>query len=211
MKAPWIAILPLLGLPLLGTFEALAQSKGHTYTPGNVLHPGGVPPQAPANAPIAPMGGYGQPRPHRSSGARTARTAVVAVPVLVGVGSNEAPPQQASDASAAAIVNRDFQPQASNPVLQDYSNSGLLESPQLAQRQSEPPPAVIQQAEDPGATIYLIALNDGTIKASIGFWMDGDTLNYITRDGVRNRISIDRVDREFSVKLNAERGLEFKL
>lgn len=108
------------------------------------------------------------------------------------------------------ITNQDYRPEALNPVLRDYSNAPLMESPSLEQRQSEPPPAIIQQA-DPAPTIYLIALNDGTIVAALGFWMDGDTLNYITRDGNRNRISIDRVDRPFSIKLNADRKLEFKL
>lgn len=195
----------------------LAQSRPHTYTPGNVLHPGGVPQQAPANAPIAPMGGYGQPRQQRAGGGGVGgrgghARSVVGVPILVAVPVFEAPiGQQQQEAPAnSVIVNPNYQPQASNPVLQDYSNAGLREAPPLEQRQTDPPRAVIQDAGQ-SPTFHLIALTNGTIIAAIGYWMDGDTLNYITRDGNRNRVSMDRVDYEFSVKLNAGRNLEFKL
>ena len=213
----------LIAIPLVFGATALAQytpgSRPHSYTVGNVLHPGGVPPQQPAGAPIAPMGGYGQPHsggagrgqgranaPHPSH----ARNAIV--PVYFGGFYYEPAIDQGPRAQEPPIVitNQDYRPEALNPVLRDYSNAPLMESPSLEQRQSDPPPAVIQQA-DPAPTIYLIALNDGTIVAALGFWMDGDTLNYITRDGNRNRISIDRVDRPFSIKLNADRKLEFKL
>ena len=204
MNAWWIAVL------------LLAQAKPQNYTPGNVLHPGGVPPQAPANAPIARMGGYGQNvGPNRGQGhTRGGPVRSVIVPVFIGGVAEPAVAQATNPEGLPApsvLVNPEFQaPRASNPVVQDYSNVGLLESPPLEQRQSEPPPAALQQAER-GATIHLIALNNGTIVAALGYWLDGDTLNYITRDGNRNRISIDLVDREFSVKLNAERNLEFKL
>ena len=194
----------------------LAQARPHTYTPGNVLHPGGVPQQAPANAPIAPMGGYGQPRPQRAGGGgggggRSGHArSVVSVPVLVAVPFFEAPVGQQEAPANGVIVNPNYQPQASNPVLQDYSNAGLRESPSFEQRQTDPPRALMQDA-DQSPTFHLIALTNGTIVAAIGYWMDGDTLNYITRDGNRNRVSMDRVDYEFSVKLNAGRNLEFKL
>jgi len=38
-----------------------------------------------------------------------------------------------------------------------------------------------------------------------------DTLNYITQQGVRNRVSLDLVDREFSAQLNKERNIDFAL
>ena len=183
-------------------FALLAQARPHTYTPGTVLNPGGVPPPARASAPIRPMGGYGQSRPRTHP-----RTGVV-VPVFAGYVEPEAqqPPQQ----PPSVIVNPDYQPQVQNPSLRDYSNVPLLESPPLEQRLSEPPPAIIQQA-DQSATIFLIALKDGTIVAAIGYWVEGETLSYVTRDGTINRVSIDRVDGDFSVKLNAERKLDFKL
>ena len=210
MNVSWIAV------PLVFALTAFAQytpgSKPHSYSAGTVLHPGGVPP---AGSALLPMGGYGQP--HRSTGAPHpphARSAIVPV-YFSGFGEPyyqtpaEQPPPLPPE-PPVVIINQAYRPEVLNPVLNDYSNVPLLESAPLEQRQSEPPPAVVQRS-DQSPTIYLIALNDGTLVAALGFWMEGDTLNYITRDGNRNRISIDRVDREFSIKLNADRKLEFKL
>ena len=201
---------------------AAAILVAQTYSPGSVLHPGGIPPQPRAGAPVAPMGGYGQPpqqyparQQSATGGPRGHRGTVVAVPVpvYIGGGSYEEPsppPAAPPHEAPVVLINPNYQPEQLNPVLRDYSNVPLQESPPLEQRLSEPPQAVIQQA-DPSPTIYLIALNDGTIAAALGFWMEGDTLHYITRDGNRNRVSIDRVDREFSTRLNTERHLDFKL
>jgi hypothetical protein len=41
--------------------------------------------------------------------------------------------------------------------------------------------------------------------------VDNDTLNYITAQGVRNRVSMDLVDKDFSRQLNRERSLDFAL
>jgi hypothetical protein len=41
--------------------------------------------------------------------------------------------------------------------------------------------------------------------------VDGETLNYVTRDGSLNHASLALVDRDFSKQLNDERHVEFKL
>ena len=107
-------------------------------------------------------------------------------------------------------INPGYQPEVSHPAFYDYSNAPIPPSPSLEERQSTPPPAIIQQ-DDPSPTIYLIAMKDGSIAAALGYWMEDDTLNYTTRDGNRNRVSIERVDLDFSAKLNADRQVEFKL
>jgi hypothetical protein len=182
------------------------------------------------------MGGYGQSAHsgHGAGGGHGTSHGVAAhhpshapgviVPVYLGGGYGEpyadpqqqqaAPPPQDPD---IVIVNQDYRPEVLNPVVHDYTNAEIPESPPLEQRQSTPPPAMIQgappqqQQQDPSPTIYLIAMTDGNIVAALGYWMEGDTLNYITRDGNRNRVSISRVDRTFSAKLNADRNVEFKL
>ena len=220
MKFSWIAV-PLMVAPIVAFAQYGPGSSPRTYSPGDVLHPGGVPPQPPAGAPILAMGGYGQ---HSSGSGRVQgvranaphpphnRSAIV--PIYFGAGGYYEPnaeqaPNQPQE-PPILVINQDYKPQMLNPVVHDYSNVDLLESPPLEQRQSTPPPAMVQRP-DPSPTIYLIALNDGSIVAALGFWLEGDTLNYITRDGNRNRVSIDLVDRPFSTKLNADRNLEFKL
>src|SRR5271154_6551231 len=85
------------------------------------------------------------------------------------------------------IINQGYAPETANPVIRDYSNANLPEA---------------AQPNDPQATIYLIALTDHNILPAIAYWVDGDTLNYITQDGTQNRLSLALVDREFSKKLN---------
>jgi hypothetical protein len=232
-----VAIIATLALSsATGFAQYTAGSAPHSYTAGNVLYPGGVPPTPPIGSAILPMGGYGQSYSsgHGSGGrgsggsharfAHPAHAAGVIVPVYLGGGGGYYygdPQQQQSQQQqpaalegqdpAVVIVNQDYRPEYLNPVVHDYTNVAIPESPPIEQRQSTPPPATIQQAQDQSPTIYLIAMKDGNIVAALGYWMEGDTLNYITRDANRNRVSIDRVDREFSAKLNADRNIEFKL
>ncbi len=148
---------------------------------------------------------------------------IVIVPLYVGGGyyygdpysgqgyAQQQQPLQQQD-PPSVIVNQGYQPEVQNPAVYDYSNVQLPASPSLEERQSTPPPATIQQeAADDTPTIYLIAMKDGSIAAALGYWMEGDTLNYTTREGNRNRVSIDRVDRQFSEKLNADRNIAFRL
>jgi len=66
-------------------------------------------------------------------------------------------------------------------------------------------------APDAPPTIYLVAMKDHTIFPALAYWVEGDTLNYITTEGSHNRATLDLVDREFSRQLNEERHVEFKL
>ena len=54
-------------------------------------------------------------------------------------------------------------------------------------------------------------MKDHTIFPAVAYWVESDTLNYITPQGVRNRVSLDLVDRDFSKQLNKERSLDFAL
>jgi hypothetical protein len=111
-------------------------------------------------------------------------------------------PQQ----SPVVIINQSYQPDVVNPVLRDYSNTPLPEAVPQQNPQFEPS---VANSDEP--TIYLIAMKDRTIYATIAYWVDGETLNYITREGSPNRVSLDLVDRDFSKQLNEERHVEFKL
>jgi endonuclease YncB( thermonuclease family) len=85
-------------------------------------------------------------------------------------------------------------------VIRDYSNVPLPES----QREAAP------QASEP-QVMFLIAMKDHTIFPAVAYWVDGDTLNYITVQGSKNSASLDLVDREFSQQINKERRVEFGL
>jgi hypothetical protein len=101
------------------------------------------------------------------------------------------------------IINQYFRPDAANPVIRDYTNVPL----------PEPPPVNTDQAATTSdqQVMFLIAMKDHTIFPAVAYWVEGDTLNYITVQGVKNSASLDLVDREFSKQINKERKVDFGL
>jgi hypothetical protein len=106
------------------------------------------------------------------------------------------------------IINQYFKPDTANPVLRDYSNVPLPGSPVPAADANNSGQA--QTAADQ-QVMFLIALKDHTIFPAIAYWVDGDTLNYITLQGVKNSVSLGLVDRDFSKQINQDRKVEFGL
>jgi hypothetical protein len=158
-----------------------------------------------------------------------ARSAIVPFPVFYGggyYGGFEPPPAPTpydtyydpSQRAPVVIINQNFQPDTANPVLRDYSNAPL---PPAAQRPGPPPQTIPQPPPAPQAaarnpheddpTIYLVAMTDGAVFEALAYWVEGDTLNYITVEGSHNRATLDLVDRDRSRRLNQERNVEFKL
>lgn len=112
------------------------------------------------------------------------------------------------------IINQNFQTDSVRPQLRDYSNVPLPEPGAVA----VPPAAAGQPAApsqsalaDDQPTIFLIAMQDHTILPVIAYWVQGDTLNYISLEGAPNHVSLALVDRNFSKQLNAERNVPFAL
>ena len=112
-------------------------------------------------------------------------------------------PGSAAPGNPSVLVNPNYTPETANPVLRDYTYVPV-------------PEAVPQQDSQTGTTnapsvFFLIAMKDHVIYPAIAYWVEDDTLNYITQQGVRNRVSLDLVDREFSAQLNKERNIDFAL
>jgi hypothetical protein len=104
------------------------------------------------------------------------------------------------------ILNQNFRPDNGYQQGPYGSAPPALPAPP-ANDQSQPPPT----ASDTSSIIFLIAMKDHTVFPAVAYWVEGDTLNYITAQGVRNRVSLDLVDRDFSKQLNRERSLDFAL
>ena len=58
---------------------------------------------------------------------------------------------------------------------------------------------------------FLIALKNSSIYSATDYWLEGDTLHYVTLAGAHNQVSLDQLDLEFTYRLNRDRGLEFRL
>jgi hypothetical protein len=58
---------------------------------------------------------------------------------------------------------------------------------------------------------FFIALKNSWVYTAVAYWVQGETLHYISSLGSHNMVSLDLVDREVSAKLNAGRRVEFVL
>lgn len=121
---------------------------------------------------------------------------------------NNIPPQ-----APPVIINQVFPSQGAKPTTEEYapSSDDASESSGVAVYQAPSAQPAANSATEPKPTIYLIAFKDGSIQTSLGYWVEGDTLQYITPRGTINKASLELVDRQLSQQLNKERDLEFHL
>jgi hypothetical protein len=163
----------------------------------------------PYAVPVFGYGGYGYGGYYDGQQAPTNVTVVV--------------PQQPTP---SVIINQTFNsPDEARQQMTEYSTGDIpdkggvrvYEPPRRSDSSSAqpevtaPPPAPRSSARDGKPTIYLIALTDSTVRQAIGYWVEDGTLNYVTPQASINHVSLDMVDRDTSVQLNAERKLEFDL
>ncbi|MBM3810402.1 MAG: hypothetical protein FJW20_02080 [Acidimicrobiia bacterium] len=198
-------------------------SVGHGF--GNVVFPGtGIPrtgPSFPQQLGATVRGGF-IPGYH---GVNRGGAIPVAVPVFVGGYGYAAPapppPQNITIFNQppmvpSVIINQNYVPDRANPVMRDYTKADLPEAAEPSMRvyqapiPSFPDPPKKAAASDK-PTIYLIAFQDGTIYPALAFWVEGETLHYITTKHSHNKASIDLADIALSRQLNQERGVEFNL
>jgi len=115
-------------------------------------------------------------------------------------------PGDPTDSTPTVIINQNFQTEPVRPQLRDYSNTPLPEPGTVIV-----PPSSTPALADDQPTVFLIAMKDHTILPVIAYWVDGDTLNYISLKSAPNHVSLSEVDRNFSKQLNAERNVPFAL
>jgi len=203
---------------------------GHGF--GNVVFPGtGIPritpPPVTGHIPslgatvrgVYPAGGNRGPR----GGGAFPIVYPVAVPVGGFYGWSAAVPQPAPNITVinqqpapAVIVNQNYTPEGARPVMRDYTNEPLPAAREAGPMQSyqapipsNPDPPRREAADKP--TVYLIAMHSGAVYAAYAYWVEGDTLHYITTKHSHNRASIDLVDLKLSEQLNRERSVEFRV
>ena len=104
------------------------------------------------------------------------------------------------------IINQNFVPERANPVMRNYSgdSSGV-------QVYDAPGREPMDNSNDDGTDYYLIAFKDHSIYSAFAYWVEGDTLHYVTPQRVHNQVSVALVDRELTEKLNRGRNIQVKL
>ncbi|MEI9814807.1 MAG: hypothetical protein WDO18_20185 [Acidobacteriota bacterium] len=197
-----------------------AVAQGPVPSPyGRTLFPGGTGPGGPVPAVLrGPRNNFatvlpGTPFPpvgHPNHG-----TGVVAYPIFVnGGGYYQYDPPQAQFVNNYVPSGPDSGQQDSPVVIvnQYFRDDRPVSDPQSA---VAPAPAASVNAapvkNTPEAPIFLIAMKDHTIYAASAYWVEDNTLNYVTIQGNENRVSMDLIDRDLSRRLNRDRSVSFGL
>lgn len=221
--------------------SGLAQNRGgYNPAPGgfgNVLYPGtGRAPQTPTNVlrPAGPIGGGRVMAPPVVGHPQHRRQVIVPYPVYVGgfggygmvsgfdapapvyYGDQGAEPPQANP--PVVIINQGYRPETANPVLRDYSGANLPETPQTLRTYDvpvhptpDPREREAARVESERPTLYLLAFKDHSVLAALAYWVEGDMLKYVTKDGKPNSASLSLVDRDLSRQMNKQLNVDFNL
>jgi hypothetical protein len=122
------------------------------------------------------------------------------------------PDQSAMQAEASA------QPSQPNIVIVYPPQSGQsLSGAPTAQGDTwrvYPPAQTAPAAESPAPPEqpnYLLAFKDHNIYSAVAYWIDGDTIHYITSGNRHNQATIDLLDRPLTERLSKGAGYEVKL
>ena len=106
-------------------------------------------------------------------------------------------PSYSSPSPSVLIISNQTPPQ---PVI--------VQPPPAPSVWNAPPTAQAKKYEEP---LYLLAMNDGTIRAVLAYWVDGTTVHYVTMDHMQKQTPLGSLDRSLSERLNRERNVTFSL
>lgn len=161
-------------------------------TPGAALWNPGSPSTRPCCT--NPNGNWMGRAGHRQRGPE-----ILAVPVPIPMGEEVDPqpiaPEQDEQANQPPP---DPQPPPITIVLQPAAPAPTAATVGPA---AAPAPRSTERAK-PDPPHVLIALNDGWVYAAIAYWVDRDTLHYVTTSGAHNQVSLSLIDRKISERLN---------
>ncbi len=136
------------------------------------------------------------------------------IPVYVGAGFADYPYQQdpniplvPQQPAPQVIINQHFTPERATPVMREYTDDGsggirVYEAPGRAP---------VEASTEDGTNYYLIAFKDHSIYSAFAYWVEGDTLHYVTPQRVHNQASLSLLDRDLTEKLNRDRSMQVKL
>ena len=100
------------------------------------------------------------------------------------------------------------QPQQPQVVINNYADPNARPYEPVTTYQA-PPRAPVETQADPA--YYLIALKDNSIYSAVAYWLENDTLHYVTSGNVRNQVSLDLVDKPLTEDLNKTRQVPVRL
>jgi hypothetical protein len=98
-----------------------------------------------------------------------------------------------------------YPPQAAQQAPVQEDANWRVYPPQQTAAPAAAPEAV------PEAPNYLLAFKDHNIYPTVAYWIDGNTIHYITSGNRHNQATIDLLDRPLTERLSKDAGYEVKL
>jgi hypothetical protein len=114
---------------------------------------------------------------------------------------------------APASTTYSTQPDGRPVVINQYfvtKGSSIPDQPEPARAAQEPPASPGDPLVEP-ASYYLIAYKDHAIYSALAYWVEGDTLHYVTTQNTHNQASLSLIDIDQSYKLNSDRSAPFSI
>lgn len=97
------------------------------------------------------------------------------------------------------------------PPVTVYQNPNYVPDPPVRPMIRDYPENAPPARANGEPTVYLIAFQDGSIQAALAYWVDGNTLHYVSTRREQREAPLESVDRALSQRLNRERRLELHL
>jgi hypothetical protein len=209
-----------IGLLLALSVEAYAQRRGFGGQLPGLGRSASVNTMPPARLrPQIPTGGAGGRTPLDSHGSVSGFSSgfsndavvpyVVPYPVYGGGGAYP-DPGDAPSGSDTEIPDTPQPPALAAPPVQYYAVPRRPEPPP-SESTSRSAPACQDSGDKINPAQFFIALKNSWVYTALAYWVQGETLHYISSQGGHNMVSLDLVDREISAKLNRGARVEFAL
>lgn len=194
--------------------QAASRAQGLVGSPTSAPALGGLPVNS------RPLGGIGVPGTR--SATRSTGTGYIGPIYYVPSASDLASYDYWNSLYAPAPLNNSYGAQPPAPVqpppiiINQYFDSKMPAVPGAAVPGVDAAP----QADDavkPGDPLsdtpnyYLIAYKDHTVYPALAYWLEGDTLHYVTTQNTHNQVTLSLIDLDKTYKLNEDRSVPFSI
>ncbi|MGA2328799.1 MAG: hypothetical protein ABSH05_21185 [Bryobacteraceae bacterium] len=212
---------------------ASTRTNGYSSGYGNVVFPGtgGPPPMIDPFAASfasrlgATISGYPPYRGFPSRGRRGGAVVPYMFPVYIGGLDNPYPYQQTPDVTVIAppqyptqpvapiVINQYFGSETARPVVTEYGPDGREIPPSVSSgiRTYQAPSNAPAEPSQSDSVVFFVALKDSSVYTAVAYWVEGETLHYVTPHGKHNQVSLALVDRNLSARLNEGQKVDFHL
>lgn len=109
------------------------------------------------------------------------------------------------------VIAAPVQPAAPPVIINQYFNGPPPANTAAAAPSSEEPGHTAGEPLAPVDNYYLIAYKDHSVYPAISYWVEDNTLHYVTTQNTHNQASLDLIDLNLTRTINQARNVPFSL